>query len=189
MAGLSPNLTQAPSDSPTATPWVTWLFTDPRDTWSLRGAQGHLWRHIWHNNKNGPFKSIFWKLLNFVWYPGPTSANMGPYSQDTTEAPKSIVDMWSCDLLTYWYRKKQRLLWVLRKAPVSVWGHHKIKGLAKYRKSVYSFGLHWGYILLCSSCPRGGGQKLAEVRLLRYCCHIFSVKGIQLFSLKSSLNN
>jgi hypothetical protein len=32
-----------------------------------------------------------------------------------------------------------------------------------------------------TSILRGGGQKLAAVRLLRYCSHIFSGKGIQVY--------
>ena len=35
----------------------------------------------------------FLKTIDFVWCLGSTLANMGPYSQATTEATKSIVDM------------------------------------------------------------------------------------------------
>ena len=43
----------------------------------------------------------FLKTIDFVWCLGPISANMGPYSQATTEATKSIVDRELCQLLTY----------------------------------------------------------------------------------------
>ena len=43
----------------------------------------------------------FLKTIDFVWCLGPTLANMGPYSQATTEATKSIVDRRLCQLLTY----------------------------------------------------------------------------------------
>jgi len=59
-----------------------------------------------------------------------------------------------------------------------VWGHHKIKGLAKITLGL----LFWGYIgatfYIRIKRLRGGGQKLAVVRLLRYCTHIFFEKGI-----------
>jgi hypothetical protein len=45
--------------------------------------------------------ALFLKTINFVWCLGPTLANMGPYSQATTEATKSIVDRELCQLLTY----------------------------------------------------------------------------------------
>ena len=51
-------------------------------------------------NNKGPF-SPFLKTIDFVWCLGPTLANMGPYSQATTEATKSIVDRELCQLLTY----------------------------------------------------------------------------------------
>ena len=53
-----------------------------------------------NSNNNGPF-SPFLKTIDFVWCQGPTSADMGPNSQATTEATKSIVDRELCQLLTY----------------------------------------------------------------------------------------
>ena len=45
-----------------------------------------------NKNNNWPF-SPFLKSKDYQSPPGPTSANMGPNTQATTEATKSIVDM------------------------------------------------------------------------------------------------
>ena len=58
------------------------------------GAQTQSLTKVNQNNSNnkGPF-SPFLKTIDFFWCLGPTLANMGAYSQATTEATKSIVDM------------------------------------------------------------------------------------------------
>ena len=53
-----------------------------------------------NKNNNSPFSPSF-ENQRLPKPPGPTLANMGPYSQATTEATKSIVDRELCQLLTY----------------------------------------------------------------------------------------
>ena|GEM_PF-3900384 len=45
-----------------------------------------------NKNNNGPLAPLL-KTIDYQSPPGLSSANMGPYSQATTEATKSIVDM------------------------------------------------------------------------------------------------
>ena len=61
----------------------------------LHMIQFHELALLFHNQK------LPMKTIDFVWCLGPTLANMGPYSQATTEATKSIVDIGLCQLLTY----------------------------------------------------------------------------------------
>ena len=60
--------------------------------------QGTLARN---RNNNGQPLAPFLKTIADQDYPGPTSANMGPIPQATTEATKSIVDTETRWVLTY----------------------------------------------------------------------------------------